>query len=177
MRYNVLRIVEMIPDKINQGRAVFKDTNGKIVFIDRNEVNADKSIFEVGKKYLAWIVKDLDKQSYARFTLDGVLLSDFISHKITTLSLHDLYDIAESTPFSDCVLFSNDMHNHDIRYYNTVDALDIEGGMSKSKLVKDLEDMDIDSELSEFVYELGTLFIYIYNVYEKIISKEILWVK
>ena len=167
MRYDVLRVVEMIPDRLEQGSPIFRDNNGEIIFISNDEVDVDKSIFEVGKKYLVWIVKDLNKQSYARLTIDGVLLSDFISYKINTLSLHDLYDIAESKPISECVMFSNAMYNHDISYYNPLDVVDIEGGMSKSKLIKDLDNMRINSELDEFVYELGTLLIYMYNVYEK----------
>ena len=170
-QFDVLRVVEMIPDRTNQGRLVFKDTNGKIVFIDRNEVNADKSIFEVGKKYLAWIVKDLDKQSYARFTMDGMFITDFILYKINTLSLHDLYDIAESKPLPDCVMLSNDMYNHDIGFSKSQVIVE-STHEDEYRLIKELEGMNINSELSEFVYELGILFVYVHHVYEKIILKE-----
>ena len=172
--YDVLRVLEMIPDRLEQGSPVFRDNNGEIIFISNDEISTDTVVFEVGKKYLAWIVKDIDKKSYARFTLDGVLLSDFIINKISVINIHDLYNMAKSKPMSECVIFSNTMYNHDIGYYNSVDAVDIEGRMSKSKLAKDLDNMRINSELDEFVYELGTLFIYIHNVYEKIILKEIL---
>ena len=165
--YDVLRVLEMNPDRLEQGSPVFRDNNGEIFFISNDEISTDTVVFEVGKKYLAWIVKDLDKQSYARFTLDGVLLSDFISHKITTFSLHDLYDIAESKPISECVMFSNVMYNHDIGFNNAQVNIENITHEDMSKLIKDLEDMDIDSELSEFVYELGILFVYVYHVYEK----------
>ena len=171
MRYDVLRIVEMIPDRLEQGSPIFRDNNGEIIFISNDEVDVDKSIFEVGKKYLVWIVKDLNKQSYARLTIDGVLLSDFISYKINTLSLHDLYDIAESKPLLDCIMLSNDMYNHDIGFSKSQVIVE-STHEDEYRLIKELEGMNINSELSEFVYELGILFVYVHHVYEKIILKE-----
>jgi len=171
-QYDVLRIVEMITDNTNQNRLVFKDSKGKIVFIDKNEVDVDKSIFEVGKKYLAWVTKDLDKQSYARFTIDGILITYFISNKINALSMRNLYDIAESKPFSDCIMFSNDMYNYDIDFNESQKNIE-NMHLNKHLIFKDIENMTINSELSEFVYELGVLFTYVYNVYNKNRLKEI----
>jgi len=172
-QFDVLRILEMIPDRLNQGRLVFKDTNGKIVFIDKNEVDVCTSDFEIGKKYLAWVVEDLDKQSYARFTIDGLVITYFILNKINTYTLHDLYEIAESKPMSECVMFSNNMYNHDIGFSKSQEVVE-SMHEKETRLINELEDMDINSELSEFVYELGILFVYVYNTYGKVILKEIL---
>jgi len=165
----------MIPDRLDQNRLVFKDTNGKIIFIDKNEVNVDKDIFEVGKKYLAWIVKDLDKQSYARFTIDKILITDFILYKINTLNKRDLYNIAESNPFSECVMFSNNMYNHDISFSKSQEIIKnlFSNYLDKYSILNELKNTDINSELSEFVYELGILFVYVHNTYEKIILEGI----
>jgi len=115
--YDVLKTVKVAKSN-KDGSVIFLDDVGRVYFIDSKKNSLYNTLSletDIGKPVLVWVTKELDNVGFVSMSMDGVLLSEYISNKMSDDDDFKERCLGRTLSKDETQLF-NYMYNHDIGF-------------------------------------------------------------
>jgi len=129
--FRVLKKVTPTMSEKKEGDIVFKDKNGRIYLVDKNETITLDSL-TLNTPHLVWVTCEKEKYGFIRLTVNGTLIHNYIRNGIGALDVDKLKDIQSTMRRTDSHYLMMTVVNSDIRFKKELDKLSVE------KIYKDL---------------------------------------